>query len=246
MLENDFEYEKMGRAETTHWWYQNLHELTLDTLKKKFNNKEIKIIDAGSGTGGLLLKLKTEGYTNSEGFDLSEFAVAKSKEKSLQVKTGNILSIESLFSPHYADVIICHDVLYFVDEKTLPDLVNSFHSILKPGGVLIANVPAYNAFRGSHDLAVGINERFNKNKLLSYFSPPFKIDLLCWPFLLSPLIYMIRLYQRLKFGKIKTESDVAEVNPFLNRILFNICRLERRFLKHTPWGSSIFMVAKKN
>ena len=53
------------------WDYTGPKE-TVDTFKKYANNKEIKIYDAGCGTGLVGVELKKNGYTNFDGVDLSE------------------------------------------------------------------------------------------------------------------------------------------------------------------------------
>ena len=53
------------------WDYTGPKE-TVDTFKKYANNKEIKIYDAGCGTGLVGVELKKCGYRNFDGADLSQ------------------------------------------------------------------------------------------------------------------------------------------------------------------------------
>ena len=53
------------------WDYTGPKE-TVETFKKYANNKEIKIYDAGCGTGLVGVELKKCGYTNFDGVDLSQ------------------------------------------------------------------------------------------------------------------------------------------------------------------------------
>ena len=52
------------------WDYTGPKE-TVEAFKKYANNKEIKIYDAGCGTGLVGVELKNSGYTNFDGVDLS-------------------------------------------------------------------------------------------------------------------------------------------------------------------------------
>ena len=53
------------------WDYTGPKE-TVETFKKYANNKEIKIYDAGCGTGLVGVELKKNSYTNFDGVDLSQ------------------------------------------------------------------------------------------------------------------------------------------------------------------------------
>jgi len=53
------------------WDYTGPKE-TVEAFKKYANNKEIKIYDAGCGTGLVGVELKNSGYTNFDGVDLSQ------------------------------------------------------------------------------------------------------------------------------------------------------------------------------
>ena len=63
----DNKYDK----DMVEWDYTGPKE-TVDTFKKYANNKEIKIYDAGCGTGLVGVELKKYGYTNFDGVDLSQ------------------------------------------------------------------------------------------------------------------------------------------------------------------------------
>ena len=63
----DNKYDK----DMVEWDYTGPKE-TVDTFKKYANNKEIKIYDAGCGTGLVGVELKKYGYNNFDGVDLSQ------------------------------------------------------------------------------------------------------------------------------------------------------------------------------
>ena len=69
MLINSSEYEKMYQTEEKLWWYKILHEKVLEVIILFFQeNKSIKILDAGCGTGGMLEILKKNDYINIQEF----------------------------------------------------------------------------------------------------------------------------------------------------------------------------------
>ena len=102
----------MAKVEKSHWWYRTLHNLVLDTLKSHFDSKEIRLVDAGCGTGGLIQKLTTAGYVNATGFDISEHAIAWGERRGLPVTTWSLTDLGSFNAPEQYDAIISNDTLY--------------------------------------------------------------------------------------------------------------------------------------
>ena len=77
MIGRSDEYEKMFRLEGQLWWYRILHERVESVLRQHFGDKrDIQLLDAGCGTGGLLSFLRQRNYNNLRGIDGSADAVA--------------------------------------------------------------------------------------------------------------------------------------------------------------------------
>lgn len=93
MLTTKYEYEKMARVEQKLWWYRALHEMVFDVLQEYTEDQSVRIIDAGCGTGGLMLYLKERGYSNIEGFDLSADAVEFCLQRGLKAVQDNLTNI---------------------------------------------------------------------------------------------------------------------------------------------------------
>jgi len=251
MINNEIEYIKMAKAEKTLWWYKNLHNLVLSEINKLFKTKDISILDAGCGTGGLIRFLKIQGFNNIEGFDISEYAVLLNKKSGLDVIKGNISEVDKIKPKNSYDVITSNDTLYFIaDNENRKLVLSSFYNILKDNGIVIMNLPALAAFRGTHDIAVGIKNRFNLEDINQIIDKnKFKIrKIIYWPFLLSPFIFLLRLIQRINLNVLKSDkitSDIQILPAFLNQTLFYITEFENKFIKYKPFGSSIFLVLEK-
>jgi SAM-dependent methyltransferase len=250
MLNSPDEYKRMDETEPKLWWYKTLHTFVLKSIQKEFPNNNIKIVDAGCGTGGLMACLNQYSYKNISGFDISPHAISYCHAKGLNVFEGNLLNTDQYFQKSSVDVIISNDNLYFLSETERARVFLAMNSILKTGGLLIFNLPAFNAFRGTHDLGVGIKKRFTKRDIYSLLSiaDMTMIELKYWPFILSPLIFAVRTFQRIKIRlfKIKNaDSDVEVPNAFLNSLFYKITLFEKRFKGKMPWGSSLYTVLKK-
>ena len=247
------EYEKMFRLEGKLWWYRNLHERVEESIRRRFGNRrDVAILDAGCGTGGMLDYLRRRGYTNLRGLDGSADAVAFCHERDLPVTYINLNKLADFEPNTQYDVIICNDVFCYFTDANLPSLLAALAHRLKADGVLLSNNNAFKAFQGQHDIAVGIIRRF----VLAEFEQLMPASGLqinystYWSFALSPLILGMRQWQRLQLAigwrKPETaESDVYLPSAWLNETLYQIVQTEQKLLRRTPFGSSLFMVVTR-
>lgn len=253
MLINYDEYRMMYEAEEKLWWYRILHEKVLKEIQYRFReNKQIKILDAGCGTGGLMSFLINNGYHNIQGFDYSIDAVSFCKERNLNVQQIDITNFKNIFDNESFDVIINDDVVYQFDNSTITNIFLTFQSILRPHGIIITNNNAFNIFYGTHDIAVGGKQRFRLSDFEKVFvSLQLKIIYHSyWSFLLSPLILLVRLSQQvqLKLNLINLKnikSDVTVPSDFVNNFFYQVVKFEESIFKRGVFGSSLFMVLKK-
>lgn len=248
MLNNPAEYERMATVEKDHWWYRILHERVIKALKSTPSplrgtpptlGGEIKVLDAGCGTGGLMLKLFALGY-QVKGADLSADAIVICSRRGLDVIQSDVRHLPEKLAGQQFDAIICNDVLCYFEEEEIQTVLNGLKALLKTGGLLIMNNPVYYAFSGSHDVAVGIVTRFEPKKLERAINYNLSvISSIQWPFLLSPLVYLVRKLTT------KEQSDIDMPPRWLNSLLYGICKLEMKLFRKAPWGSSMFIVARK-
>lgn len=239
----------MYDAESHLWWYRILHEKVLEAVLSANLPKYSNILDAGCGTGGLLEFLKKNGFLNLSGFDFSEDAVAYCKVRNLKVSQANILDFTKNIEPKY-DIIICNDVLYQFENEQIIEIFSQFFSILNPNGLIISNNQAFNIFGGMHDIAVGAKQRFVKadfEKILSNNFENYRIKThQYWSLLLSPLILLVRVFQKIKlklglFDKENINSDVEVPATIINDFFYKIVKFEMKNIKQSFFGSSLFL-----
>ena len=241
----------MAEVESSHWWYRTLHDSVWNQIKIHPKNIDVSVIDAGCGTDGLLQYLHDKGLKSLTGIDLSEYAVDTCKERGFEVEKENIFNLAKLFPEQSADIFISNDVLYFLSEEEQVHVLDSAYRILRSQGIFVLNLPALEIFRGTHDIAVGIKSRFNRAQILRLINATqFELQYFrFWPFFLSPVILVLRFLQRMQLLLItnpSVESDIALPSKMINKILYYLCRIEWSILKYAPFGSSVFIVLKKN
>ncbi len=252
MLENKTEYDRMSKVEEVHWWYCSLHERVLKIILKNFTGrKDIEILDAGCGTGGLLLFLQKNGFKNLKGFDISEFAWEACKRRNLTVFKASLTESTSYFRSETMDVIVCCDALYFLPFDEQKKALADFYKLLKSGGIIILNLPSLEIFRGIHDISVGIKKRYHHSILKELLPGEIVADgysFIYWPVLLSPAIAIVRAFQRRKInsGKYNVESDINLPGYLVNKLLKGLMKLEMNFFPAAlNFGSSLFVLARK-
>jgi len=243
---NETEYAKMYEVEDTHWWYVSLHNLILRFVPRDV--RALRIFDAGCGTGRLLQLLSA--YGRVQGCDASETALRYCRKRGLAAVVNDDLNTMALPQEEY-DVITSIDVLYHAGIRDELAVMRKLQRALKPGGILIFQVPAYEWLRSNHDRAVHTRRRYQRTAVSALLRDAgFVIDKATYRvgFLLPP-IALVRLSRRLfgKSGSTYGASDVKPAPKSINYLFGLIMRLENLMLKWTsfPAGTSVFVIARK-
>lgn len=113
--------------------YHKLSEEIYDLLNKiGYNDKKYKILDYGCAVGFLLDGLQKVGYSNLTGYDISDWALTKTKEKGHNI-------IESLTKKYDFDICFALDVL---EHMTDYEVNNFFEFINSP--IIVYRIPVSN------------------------------------------------------------------------------------------------------
>ena len=237
------EYDVMFRVEETHWWYQALHQLIFQTLQSEQPDwREKEILDAGCGTGSILNQLGNP--TKNIGVDLAPEAISFCRQRGLNnVQQADICALP--FADASFDVVVCSSVLYHQWVKDSGVAIRELHRVLRPGGLLLLNVPALRFLHSAHDEAVMTAHRFSKSEIRQLLRDNgFVIRRLTyWTTLLFPLAVIART-----LGGSSTGRDFQSAADSLPHRLFkHMMALELRLLKRTslPIGVALLAAARK-
>ena len=236
------EYERMAALEDTMWWYQGLHGNVRDALRR-YHPAPSALLDAGCGTGGTLSVIgKAFPATALHGLDIAEQACAFTRTKTgAQVTVGSVDGLP--YKDACFDALVSSDVLgYRIDVDAA---VAGFHRVLRPGGLCVINLAAYQWMLSYHDRAVGQVRRFTRNEMLALlrkhgFQPIFASY---WNTFLFPLMVLRR-----KILPAPAASDVTPFHPWMNALFRRCVAAEGTLLGRgvtLPFGGSLFIVARK-
>lgn len=234
------EYQRIHSLEDTHWWYRSLHALArLHVARARIASPVL--LDVGCGTGGFMSGL---------GSDLHRYGVDMHPEALRFARSRPGLSVcrataERLpFPDARFDIVVSLDVICHAAVAAPGAAVAEMARVLKPDGLLVLNLPAYDWLRSGHDVAVHTARRFTRNQVRRMLEDAAlqPVVLTHWNTLLFPAALAVRLLHRKR-----QESDLDAPAPWLNRGLHAVVGLERTLLRYVPlpFGLSILAAARK-
>lgn len=236
------EYACMRAVEDRHWWYAGLHALVLDALRRHGAPGGV-VADIGCGTGGMSAKLDTHPVA---GIDLSPEALRISAERGLR-RLARADAVHLPLADNVADIALLLDLLYHSAVTDRVGVLKEAYRILRPGGVVLVNVPAYQWLYSSHDVAVHTAHRFTRREINSLLREAgFEmVRSSYWNTVLLPAIVACRLVLRWLPDR---GSDLNPNTPgWVNSVLGGVLCAERGVMRVAglPAGLSIFVVARK-
>lgn len=245
---NPSEYQTLYALEESHWWYRALHRLILRHVSHEYDRLgSLDMLDAGCGTGRLCQLLAP--YGTVLGLDVADIAIQLCHKRGLEnVRKADLNTAELGREPY--DVITSMDVLYHAAITDEDSILSGFYHALKPGGVLLINLPAFPFLMSSHDKAIHTRRRYRRPELTAMLkNAGFEIELCSYR--LTTLFPLLASYRLVKAAFTRAtgvgSSDVKPVNPALNYLLEAVNVLEDRLMSSIPlpFGLSLFAVARK-
>lgn len=253
MQEEDFAY--LYALEETFWWFAGMREITkalLDPILPQ--NQDRMILDAGCGTGGMLLWLaRFAGRGKVVGIDVVPSALRFCRERQ-HTNLAQASATHLPFADSTFDVVTSFDVLVQLPgEGTDEQAIREMFRLLRPGGIAFVRVAAYEWMRSGHDEALGTQRRYQLSKLISRMeSAGFNTVRATYAnTLLLPAAALRRLVLK-RVGLADSGSDVKPLPPrleWLNRVLTNALLSEAKMLKNSqatlPAGLSAICISEK-
>jgi SAM-dependent methyltransferase len=239
------EYDLMDAAEDRMWWYRAVHARLLDALADR-PGAEGPLLDAGCGTGGFLARLAAVQPGRAlVGLDYNPEASARAARKSgAAVTAGTVNALpfpDACFGAAVSVDVLCHRA---VDQSAA---LAELKRVLKPGGTLVLNLPAFEWLRSAHDARVHTARRYTAAEIRAALETAGFRDVAprYWNSLLLPLM---ALHRKVLARNPEGKSDVGHFPPLLDAAFHAVTRVERALARlglRYPAGGSVMVVATR-
>ncbi|NDV62701.1 class I SAM-dependent methyltransferase [Puniceicoccales bacterium CK1056] len=238
-------FQRMAEQENRHWWFRARRRI-LQSLIEKYADPsrfgKLKILEAGSGTGGNLEMLSRFGQVSA--FELDKTACQITRSRGFEVREGRLPSDHPFVDDRF-DLIVLFDVLEHVEADQ--ESLSSLAALLEPGGILVLTVPAFPFLWSGHDEKHHHFRRYRRPglrgqlqqaglqiKRITYFNS-----------FLFPVVAMVRCIKKLVHSKHSDEEGLPA--PWLNLILEKVFSSERFLLSMLsfPFGVSLLSICQR-
>ncbi len=212
---------RKAELEDSHWWFRARRRIVLAEVGRLPLPSGARVLDAGCGSGALLSDLSRLGSVAA--VDPNPPAVEHARGRG--IGDVSLAGVEALpFGDGEFDLVTCLDVLEHVadDRAALRELAR----VTRPGGFLVATVPAYPVLWSPHDVAAGHVRRYRPRELTDTAASA-GWELVCatsFNALLLPLVAAHRLLARARAAE--PRSDLLSTPRRLDALLGLPLRLE--------------------
>jgi len=244
---NPSEYRTIFSVEDHHWWYAGMRHITLALLDQTYGRRaDLRILDAGSGTGAAMRYLARFGSV--AGVDYSPIALDFCRERDLsRLAQASVTSLP--FAARAFELVTSFDVLYHRDVGDYRDALREFYRVLRPDGRVLLRLPAYDRLRGRHDAVIHTARRFTTDEIKrSLHDIGYVVERLTYAnTLLFPLALAKRVLEPLLPAGHPDQSDIAPNPAGLDGALGAVLGAEARWLRRRdlPYGLTVVALARK-
>ena len=233
--------DRLHEIEGNHFWFTGRRQLVFGLLRQCPAVVAERILDVGCGTGINTRALLAQGRRT--------FALDVRPEGLAQLHRESrvpVVQAEAEYLP-VSDAslsgMLMLDVLEHVDDALL---LREAHRALRPGGWILASVPAIPWLWSYRDVGAGHKRRYTRTTFsAAMMCAGFRVrSLTYYQCLLFPLAAASRLLGR-NSPRMRDREDLP--GPVLNRIFGWVNRIELRLGRYVrwPWGSSLVALCER-
>jgi len=236
------EYDRLAHFEEWYWWHRG-RQAIVQRLLALYAPPSARILDVGCGTGATTLGLRRFGPV--VGMDIGRRALEVAGKRGIAVAQASAARLPARSGAF--DLVVALDVLEHLEDDVAA--AREMRAALRPGGLLLATVPAYPFLWSGHDEALGHRRRYLRRQLVAVLERAgFEVALCCYVMAsILPAAVVVRLYERwIRRGPARRESGYVPVPAPLNALLAWITSTGSLLLPwiRLPFGLSLAVVAR--
>lgn len=243
---NPDEYANLERVEQSHWYYAGKREFVRRWIERARPPKpDDLLLDCGAGTGRFALEMG----------ERCRVMVLDDHEESLALlrrrfPSDSVLSLTSAGEVPLPDGSLDYVTALDVLEHTPDDaaVARGFHRLLRPGGLVVATVPASMALWSDWDVSLHHHRRYDRAGLRAVF-PETEWDVVNINYtnvVVYPVVWLIRRWRRW-FPRPEHGSRAEDGVPpgWLNQALRRVFVAMAMSRMPFPFGVSLVLVARR-
>jgi SAM-dependent methyltransferase len=228
-----------------HFWFRWRIEAALRQYRDRglALDAPLRVIDVGGGRGVVRDQLEARTSWVVDLVELNQAAL-----RAAAPGRGRHLYYDVL--DQRADLLATYDaaVLFDVIEHVEPTgpLLRAVARHLKPGGLLLVNVPALPSLFSAFDVASGHHRRYGRASLLAELPPDDweLVDVRFWGVSLIPLLALRKLMLRAPDDE-TIRRGFGPPGPLVGRLMGALAAVEGALLSRPPVGASLLLVARR-
>ena len=226
------------------WYFHSLSRRLAHWLARMLPSGPASVLDAGCGTGGLIKSLRAANPAwRITGLDFMPLACELARERTgVEIVQGSITALP--FGDGAFDAVVSADVVCQVEDGA--QALREFARVVRPGGAVLVNVPAYRWLWSYHDDACQTKHRYTRTELTALFrTAGLEVGFASYANLFPlPLI----VARRKLFPPAQATSDVQVYPAPIEAMFAGMAALEHGWTKRgrpAPAGSSVFVAGVK-
>jgi SAM-dependent methyltransferase len=238
------EYRKLAEVEDRMWYFHALNRRITHWLGRLLPAGPARVLDAGCGTGGLIKAIHAaRPEWRATGLDFMALACTLARERTgAEVVQGSVTELP--FGDAQFDAVVSADVVCQVEDGARA--LREFARVVRPGGAVLVNVPAFRWLWSYHDDTCQTRHRYTRPELVGLFAAAgLQVDFASYANLLPlPLIAA----RRKLFRPVNPTSDVQLYPAPVEAAFAAMAVVEfhwQRVGLASPLGSSVFVAGRR-
>ncbi|MCI0331650.1 MAG: class I SAM-dependent methyltransferase [Planctomycetes bacterium] len=240
-------YDELWRVEQDHWWFRARRHIVWSLVGRYVGgppNRRLQICELGCGTGGNLAAVADQH--DVVGVECSPHALDYAQRRlGNRVRRGSLPDDIDLPSDSF-DVVLLTDVLEHIEDDA--GSARTALRLVRPGGIVVATVPAYQWLYSPRDAHHHHFRRYGKRRFGALWTAPNTQTLLLSHYnaLLFAPAAVVRLASKLSSPR-EAAGDLRIPPRPLNGLLAHVMRSEANLLGRMPmpFGLSLVAVVRK-